>query len=107
MSEYFSPNSTVVAGRHQISCDLAGEAVILHLQDGIYYGLNPVGARVWQWLQEPKTVKDLISQMLDEYDVNVDQCERDLTSLLRDLSSRNLIEVRHEDSHKVFGAPMA
>jgi hypothetical protein len=36
--------STVVAAKDQVSCDLVGEAVILDMKSGIYYGLNPVGA---------------------------------------------------------------
>ena len=96
MNTPFSLTITVAAGRHQVSCDLAGEAVILQLQDGVYYGLNPVGARVWQLLQEPRMVGDIRASLLNEYEVEPSQCDRDLSALLSELSSRKLIEVRHE-----------
>lgn len=46
-------SSRVVAGRAQVSCDLGGEAAILHLTTGTYYGLDPVGARIWTLLEQP------------------------------------------------------
>ena len=30
--------------KDQVSCDLGGEAALLHMNKGIYYGLDPVGA---------------------------------------------------------------
>lgn len=105
MNEHFSPQTMVVAGRDQISCDVSGEAVILHIRDGVYYGLNPIGARVWQMLQEPTLVADIRARLLDEYQVDPGQCDQDLSALLLDLSSRKLIEVRHESDQKVSGSP--
>jgi hypothetical protein len=105
MNTPFSLTTTVAAGRHQVSCDLAGEAVILQLQDGVYYGLNPVGARVWQLLKEPRTVGDIMSRILDEYDVDPSRCEQDLSALLLELSSKKLIEVRHDGRQEVSGPP--
>lgn len=105
MNNQFALQTTVVAGGNQVSCDLSGEAVILHLQDGIYYGLNPVGARIWQLLQEPRTVGDITSRILDEYDVEPSRCDQDLSALLLELSSRKLIEVGHEGHQEVSLSP--
>ena len=91
-----SKSSVVVAARDQLSCDLAGEAAILNLKNGTYYGLDPVGARVWSLIQTPRTVGDIRDAILDEYDVEADRCERDLVALLRQLSAAQLIEVNDE-----------
>jgi hypothetical protein len=90
------PSSSVVAVKNQISSDLEGEAAILNLTSGVYYGLNAVGARIWHLLQTPTTVQDLVSALLDEYDVDRAQCERDLLTLLPQLEAEGLIEVRHD-----------
>ena len=89
-----SLNSTVVAASGQISCDLSGEAVILSLPDGVYYGLDPVGARIWSLLQTPRRVRELLDTILAEYDVAPAECERDLLRILGELESRHLIEQR-------------
>jgi hypothetical protein len=96
MEAQISKTSTVVTAKDQVWCELVGEAVILHLKSSIYYGLNPVDARVWSLIQEPKTVSAVLDTMLEEYDVPPDRCESDLLALLQDLKSRDLIDVDPE-----------
>ena len=86
--------STVVIAPDQLSCDLAGEAAILNLASGTYYGLNAIGARIWTLLQEPRLVQDLRAALLAEYDVDADRCERDLLDLLQQLGAEGLVEVK-------------
>lgn len=98
MDARVSGRSTVVAAKDQVSCDLAGEAAILNLESGVYYGLDAVGARVWHLLQEPRTVQDVRETLLMEYEVERDRCERDLLALLQELVAAGLIEVRDESA---------
>lgn len=85
--------SIVVAAKDQLSCALGGEAAILNMKDGIYYGLDPIGADVWNLIQTPQRVADLREAMLRNYDVVPELCERDLIALLENLFSKGLIEV--------------
>jgi hypothetical protein len=89
-------NSSVVAAKEQVSSDLAGEAVILDFKSGVYYGLNEVGASIWNLIQEPKTVNEIRDAILEEYEVEPEQCDRDLKELLKQLADKGLIEVRNE-----------
>jgi hypothetical protein len=84
----------VAATRDQVSVEVEGEAVILSLADGVYYGLDPVGARVWQMLDEPRTVAELRDAVVAEWEVDAPTAERDLLELLGDLAARGLVEVR-------------
>jgi Coenzyme PQQ synthesis protein D (PqqD) len=86
--------STVVAVPNQISSSLGEEAVILELTQGVYYGLNAVGARIWELLKEPRTAGEIRDVILDEYDAEPEAVTRDLLGLLTDLADRGLIEVR-------------
>jgi hypothetical protein len=86
--------SVIVAVKDQVSCNLAGEAAILNIKSGVYYGLDPVGARVWSLLEDPRTVDDIRSTIVDEYDVEPERCERDLIVLLEKLLAEGLIEVK-------------
>jgi len=88
-----SRTSLITVSNEQVSCELAGEAAILNLADGIYYGLNEVGAAVWKMLQEPRTVDQICLGVMDQFDVDAERCERDVLELLRDLRSRGLIEI--------------
>lgn len=86
----------MVATKEQVSCDLAGEAVVLNLGSGEYFGLDPVGARVWNLIQEPRRVRELRDSLLEEYDVEPDVCGRDLLELLKEMAAEGLIEVKDE-----------
>jgi len=67
------------------------ETVILDLGSGTYFGLDPVGARVWQLIGEAKTLGDICDTLLDEYDVARDTLERDVLDLAEKLRAQNLI----------------
>lgn len=96
MKNHILKTSIVATAKDQVWCELAGEAVILNLKSGVYYGLSPVGARVWSLIQEPKIVSTVLDMLLEEYDVEPDRCESDLFVLLQDLAARELIEIHIE-----------
>src|SRR5215210_651526 len=98
MSERMSNDTIVVASRDQVSSDLGEEVAILDLKLGVYYGLDEVGARVWELIQEPRVVSDVRDVLIEEYDVAPERCERDLFALLERLAEEGLIEVRDEAS---------
>jgi coenzyme PQQ synthesis protein D (PqqD) len=88
-----SPGSIIVASKEQVSCDLDGEAAILNLKDGVYYGLDSVGATVWQCVQQPRRFAEIRDAILDEYEIDSQQCERDLGAVLSDLAACGLVDV--------------
>ena len=94
MSATISDQTIVVAAKDQVSCDLAGEAAILNIKNGVYYGLDPVGARIWDLMQQPRAVKDIHTLITGEYDVDPGRCSQDLRNLLQKLLSEGLIEVK-------------
>ncbi|MBZ5628073.1 MAG: PqqD family peptide modification chaperone [Acidobacteriia bacterium] len=91
-----SRNSIVVATDSQVSCVLDAETVILHFNKGVYFGLDEVGTSIWQKLQQPQVVGRIRDAILQEYDVDEEQCEQDVLRLLNQLHDEGLIEVRSE-----------
>jgi len=92
-------DQNVVATREgNVSCDLSGEVVILNLQEGMYYGLNSVGANIWKLIRTPRTVAEIRQYLLEEYDVEPEQCDRELRTLLGELVSKRLIEIRSDNA---------
>jgi len=84
----------VVATKNQISTDMSDETVILNLQNGVYYGLDPVGTYIWKLIQEPTDVETVRDAVLNEYDVEPDRCELDIMNLLQELIEQGLVEVQ-------------
>jgi hypothetical protein len=94
MDESLRTSSIVVVAKEQVSCPLGEESAILNLKNSVYYGLDPIGARVWTLLQQPRSVGELRDTLLSEYEVEAGRCEQDLLSLLETMRSEGLIEVR-------------
>ena len=86
-------DSIVVVADDVVSCDLDGEAAILDLKDGIYYGLDPVGAKIWNLIQNPMAVNEIIRIIMEEYDVDKDQCKNDIFELIEELLDNRLVKV--------------
>jgi hypothetical protein len=77
----------------QVYADLAGELAILDSKTGIYYGLDPVGARIWSLILEFKILSEIRAILLEEYEVDPVMLEGDMSHLLADLFAKGLIEV--------------
>lgn len=90
--------SIVVVSGDQLASAVGGETVILGLKAGRYYGVDAVGARIWQLLQEPRRVEEIRDQVVAEYDVEPSVCEADLLKLLDRMHDAQLIEVRPESA---------
>lgn len=86
----------VTATQGQISSDLAGEAVILDLTSGVYYGLNEVGAKIWHLIQEPCTIQTIQHNLVQEYDVDPEVCTQDLFQILQELQAAGLVNISYE-----------
>lgn len=86
-------STRLVAIGDQITSDMGEECVILNLGDGVYYGLDGVGNRVWSLLAEPHTVGEICATIVGEYDVSAEDCEAAVIKLVEDLKGRNLVQI--------------
>src|SRR5580692_5746126 len=94
MDAPLSLHTIVVAVSEQVSCPLGEESAILNLKSSVYYGMNPVGARVWDLLKQPKRHTELPNGLLEEYEMDEVPCRNDLLALLETMRSEGLIEIR-------------
>jgi hypothetical protein len=93
MMDQLSINSAVAAVKDQVSCEVGEETVILNVRSGEYFGLNAVGAMIWEWIQTPRTVQKVQGLLVSEFpEVPEEQLARDLMSVLEKLLEANLIE---------------
>ena len=88
-----TPESRLVLSKDQVSCDLAGEAAIVNLKNGVYYGVDSVGAQVWNLMREPVTFVRMIDSLLQIYEVERATLEADVRRFLNELAEQGLIEI--------------
>lgn len=84
LSDSVTPNPDVICRV------LEGEAVLLRLDAGIYYGLDPVGTRIWELIGELGALRLVFEAVRGEYDVDEEPLERDLLQLVADLCANGL-----------------
>lgn len=91
-----SVDSTVVSSSTLVSAELGEEVILLHLENGLYFGLDNVSARIWKMLETPTTVRGIEQVLLEEYDIEPDRCHDEVMRLLSDLIDEGLVKVVEE-----------
>jgi hypothetical protein len=71
--------------------ELDGEAVVLNLDTGVYFGLDAVGTRIWRLLEERKPLKAVLDTLIDEYEAPPDRLQRDLLAFVERLDTKGLL----------------
>jgi hypothetical protein len=89
-----SLENTFTLSKDALFRDVGGEAVILDLTSGTYFGLNAVGTRIWQLLEEHGRLRTVLDELCREYDAAPDELERDLLGLVARLAEARLGEVK-------------
>lgn len=76
---------------HIMAKEIDGECMLLDVANGIYFGLNRLGLRIWQLLTEEKSSDEICIILLNEFDVPRETLENDVSELLQDLLKNGLI----------------
>ena len=77
--------------------EVRGETVLLNLDNENYFGLDEVGTFFWKLLQENNDFQKVFDIMLDEYEVDAAQLEKDLNKLVEKMVEAGLINISTED----------
>lgn len=86
--------NNLVSRRNDIdTTDLNGEIVMMDLEKGRYFSLNGVGSRIWEIIEEPIGINKIVDCLLEEYDVNRNECEENVLEFLGKLDDANIIAV--------------
>ena len=85
----------ITISEEALSQEVNGETVILDLKSESYFGLDEVGTRVWQLLQEHEDVQKVFDAMLEEFDVDANTLASDMKNLINDLIEKGLISSDH------------
>lgn len=85
--------TTVNLSEEVLFQEVEGEAVLLDLPSGQYYGLNDVGSRFWFLARQCDDLETIFARMLDEYDVDAATLADDLGAFLDDVAAAGLVRL--------------
>jgi len=81
----YSRNSRTISGR------LHDELVMMDIEQGKYFSLNPVATRIWDLLEKPLTEDELCVILIDEYDVEPERCRLEVSEHLKEMVRMGLV----------------
>lgn len=87
-----SLDSTLRVKRDIVSRSVQGDEVVLDLESGTYFSLNPTGTFVWERLKKGAALADISRDLSGEFDVTPDKAARDILKLAESLAARGLVE---------------
>ena len=90
------PNTTVERRNGVVSCNLSDETVLLDLASGVYFGLNQVGASIWNLTDTPRTVDQIGAELQKEYEIDAESCHAAVSHFLVQLAGKGLITLSHK-----------
>ncbi len=76
-----------------VSANVNDDLVILSIDRGKYYGTQVVGKRVWALLEQPMSVSDINEQLLQQFDVDRQTCEREVRAFVEQMLAEGLVEL--------------
>lgn len=82
---------TLRANESVVSADLDGETVLLNVETGVYFGLDPVGTEIWKVLETGATEEDVVSRLGEIFDVDSDQLREDVREFVSLLEDKQLL----------------
>lgn len=86
-------DTVVTAADHPVTTTVEGELVLLNTETGMYQGIDGVGPRIWELIQEPTAVETVVETLVAEYDVDEVQCERDVIEFVETMVAEDLIQI--------------
>ena len=88
----FTPDTPVRWSESAIATEIDGELVALDMTKGVCFGLNQVGTRIWQLLEEPRSSREVADILASEFDVSPEVCLEQTSNLLRELLVAELVK---------------
>jgi hypothetical protein len=81
----------VIASDAVVGAELDGESVLLDVETGTYFGLDPVATDIWRLLRDAQSVDEICARLLDGYEVDPGELRADVVAFLALLEAKGLI----------------
>ena len=86
-------NQKVTFAETVFAQEVDGEMVLLDMESENYFGLDEVGTAIWQAMQEKETLKEVLDALLEQYEVETEMLENDLSDFVGKLVESGLVKV--------------
>jgi hypothetical protein len=86
--------SSQITRNNELLCAVAGEElVMMSTEEGNYYGLDPIGRRIWEIIDKPRRISDICAELLMDYQVPAATCEVEVLAFVKKLVEHRVVHV--------------
>ncbi len=85
--------TTVARSNGLLAAKMDHEIVMLGLEQDEYFGLDAIGSRIWELLEQPMGVAELCKQLVASYEVDTKTCQQDTLDFLQELYAAKIITI--------------
>lgn len=93
MANPITSDTKVIQKKEIPTVELNGEVALMNPEKGYYYGLDPIGSRVWAIMDKQIAIKDIVGILVKEYEVSEEVCEDHVIALIEQLYEQELVSV--------------
>jgi hypothetical protein len=97
-------NTVVSRSEEPVSAQVDDTVVMMSLEQGMYFGLEGSGSRIWALLEQPRRVDEICETLMQEFEVDADACRSQVLGLLQELAQAQLIRC-HDNADGTTAAP--
>lgn len=84
-------SETLVPSPDAVESAVGDETVILHLKSGTYFGLDPIGTRIWALIKDGVAATDICKRLTEEFEVAPGTVEADARQFLTELKANDIL----------------
>lgn len=81
-----------------VTAPVNNELMMLNVEQGAYYSLDPIAAEIWELIETPSLVQDIITTLQARYAVSLKECQADVLSFLEQLHENGMILLDNNES---------
>ncbi|GAB3508611.1 PqqD family peptide modification chaperone [Emticicia fontis] len=88
-------NATIIVGKNNNlpTTILDDELIMMDIEKGNYINLNKTGNIIWQYIEPPISVEDIIQKLVEKYNIDADVCTSDTIQYLEHMHTIGLIQI--------------
>ncbi|WP_404392340.1 PqqD family protein [Pseudoalteromonas phenolica] len=86
-------NSTVSRKDDVLDCNVDNETVLMSMDTGSYISTNKQAAIIWELIEQPKNITDIVKALTLSFDVDTEQCKSDVLSFIANMQKENLVTI--------------
>src|SRR5262245_58448526 len=91
-----SLNCVVQRSPDVIAAEADEDLVMVSIENGFYYGVSNVARSIWETIENPRRISDIVADLSTSYEVDRTTCEKQTLSFLESLRTENLLQVVNE-----------